>query len=59
MTRAAQVAALSAGAVGAIGPTAPAGPIAEEDWTAALSAVRDLPADPDILLVCHVNPARA
>ena len=56
MTRAAQVAALSAGAVGAIGPTAPAGPIAEEDWTAALSAVRDLPADPDILLVCHVNP---
>jgi phosphoesterase RecJ-like protein len=31
-------------------------PIAEADWAAALAAVRDLPADPEILLVCHLNP---
>jgi bifunctional oligoribonuclease and PAP phosphatase NrnA len=59
VTRAAQVAALSAGPIAPAGPTAsagPAGPIAEADWAAALEAVRDLPADPEILLVCHVNP---
>jgi len=50
VTRAAPVAALPAE------PTAPAEPIAGADWTAALAAIRDLPADPEILLVCHVNP---
>jgi phosphoesterase RecJ-like protein len=30
--------------------------ITEADWAAALTALRDLPADPSILLVCHVNP---
>jgi phosphoesterase RecJ-like protein len=30
--------------------------IPEEDWDSALGALRDLPADPDILLVCHLNP---
>ncbi|MDM4723103.1 bifunctional oligoribonuclease/PAP phosphatase NrnA [Micromonospora sp. WMMA1363] len=32
-----------------------AGP-AEADWAAALAAVRGIPADARILLVCHVNP---
>jgi bifunctional oligoribonuclease and PAP phosphatase NrnA len=50
VTGAAQVAALSAEL------TAPADPIAEADWTAALAALRDLPAEPEILLVCHLNP---
>lgn len=26
------------------------------EWTAAVAAVRDLPADASVLLVCHVNP---
>jgi len=45
---AAQVAALSAE------PITEA--IAEADWAAALATIRDLPADPTVLLVCHVNP---
>lgn len=34
---------------------APAGPT-ETEWAAAVAAVRDLPADARVLLVCHVNP---
>ncbi|MFJ5545422.1 DHH family phosphoesterase [Micromonospora chalcea] len=34
---------------------APAGP-AEADWAAAVAAVRALPADARVLLICHVNP---
>jgi len=57
VTRAAQVAALAGAAAAPAGNGAADGsPIAEADWTAALAAVRDLPADPDILLVCHLNP---
>ncbi|MBP1781536.1 MULTISPECIES: DHH family phosphoesterase [Micromonospora] len=33
----------------------PAGP-AESEWAAAVAAVRDLPADARVLLICHVNP---
>ncbi len=51
MSGATQVAALSAGST-----ATRAEPIAEADWAAALAAVRDLPADPEILLVCHLNP---
>ncbi len=50
----AQVTGLPAGPAPA-GP-ATAGAISEADWAAALAAVRDLPPDPDVLLVCHVNP---
>ncbi|MEH1013817.1 bifunctional oligoribonuclease/PAP phosphatase NrnA [Micromonospora sp. CPCC 206060] len=32
-----------------------AGPT-EADWAAAVAAVRDLPEDPEVLLICHVNP---
>ena len=35
---------------------APARLITEADWSAALAALRDLPPDPTVLLVCHVNP---
>jgi phosphoesterase RecJ-like protein len=48
---AAQVAALGAGSAAPV-----AEPIAEADWAAALAVVRDLPAHPEILLVCHLNP---
>ncbi|MGV9762333.1 DHH family phosphoesterase [Micromonospora tulbaghiae] len=34
---------------------APAGPT-EIEWAAAVAAVRDLPADARVLLICHVNP---
>ncbi|MDX5458054.1 bifunctional oligoribonuclease/PAP phosphatase NrnA [Micromonospora tulbaghiae] len=34
---------------------APAGPT-ETEWAAAVAAVRDLPADARVLLICHVNP---
>ncbi|MBB5112220.1 bifunctional oligoribonuclease/PAP phosphatase NrnA [Micromonospora echinospora] len=34
---------------------APSGP-ADDDWAAAVAAVRDLPADARVLLICHVNP---
>lgn len=30
--------------------------IAEADWSAALTAIKELPAAPSVLLVCHVNP---
>src|SRR6266545_5587933 len=50
VTRAAQATALSAPA------TAEPCAIAEPDWAAAMAALRDLPADPEILLVCHLNP---
>lgn len=30
--------------------------VAEADWAAAVAAVRDLPRDAPVLLVCHVNP---
>lgn len=30
--------------------------IAEQSWAAAVAAIHALPADADILLVCHVNP---
>lgn len=33
-----------------------AGPVSGADWAAAVSAVRKLPVDASILLVCHVNP---
>lgn len=36
-------------------PAAYGGPT-EDDWSAALAAVRDLPADARVLLICHVNP---
>jgi bifunctional oligoribonuclease and PAP phosphatase NrnA len=39
----------------AVGSVAAAA-ITEADWAAALAALRDLPADPTVLLVCHVNP---
>ncbi len=32
------------------------GAIAEADWVAAVDAIRALPAQPSVLLVCHVNP---
>ncbi|GGJ77096.1 phosphoesterase [Pilimelia anulata] len=35
---------------------APAPGISEEQWAAAVTAVRTLPRDASILLVCHVNP---
>ncbi|MEH0840831.1 bifunctional oligoribonuclease/PAP phosphatase NrnA [Micromonospora sp. CPCC 205711] len=35
--------------------SAPAGPT-EADWAAAVAAVRGLPADARVLLICHVNP---
>ncbi|MFF5171139.1 bifunctional oligoribonuclease/PAP phosphatase NrnA [Micromonospora sp. NPDC000089] len=35
--------------------SAPAGPT-EADWSAAVSAVRELPPDARVLLICHVNP---
>jgi len=50
VTRAAQATALSAPA------TAEPCAIAEPDWAAAMAALRDLPAAPEILLVCHLNP---
>ncbi|KAB1903254.1 bifunctional oligoribonuclease/PAP phosphatase NrnA [Micromonospora sp. AMSO1212t] len=34
---------------------APAGPT-ETEWAAAVAAVRDLPTDARVLLICHVNP---
>jgi phosphoesterase RecJ-like protein len=34
----------------------PAGTIAEADWSAALTAIKELPPEPSVLLVCHVNP---
>lgn len=40
---------------GSVG-VAPVPAIAEADWAAALAALRDLPAEPTILLVCHLNP---
>ncbi|MFB6395356.1 bifunctional oligoribonuclease/PAP phosphatase NrnA [Polymorphospora lycopeni] len=36
-------------------PPAPGGPT-EEDWAAAVAAVRSLPAGGRVLLICHVNP---
>jgi bifunctional oligoribonuclease and PAP phosphatase NrnA len=37
-----------------VGP--PTDPISEADWAAALAALRTLPPDPTVLLVCHLNP---
>jgi phosphoesterase RecJ-like protein len=37
------------------GPPAGAGP-SDTDWAAAVAAVRDLPPDARVLLICHVNP---
>jgi bifunctional oligoribonuclease and PAP phosphatase NrnA len=36
--------------------TAAGGAISEEDWAAAVAAIRVLPERPTVLLVCHVNP---
>jgi phosphoesterase RecJ-like protein len=36
-------------------PTVAAGP-SEAEWAAAVAAIRDLPADARVLLICHVNP---
>jgi phosphoesterase RecJ-like protein len=36
--------------------TEPVDAIAEADWSAALLAIKELPAEPSVLLVCHVNP---
>jgi phosphoesterase RecJ-like protein len=48
----------SGGAAG--GDLAEAAPVgsgpSEEDWAAAVAAVRGLPADARVLLICHVNP---
>jgi phosphoesterase RecJ-like protein len=33
-----------------------AGGISEADWDAAVTAIKELPAEPSVLLVCHVNP---
>jgi bifunctional oligoribonuclease and PAP phosphatase NrnA len=30
--------------------------ISEADWDAAVTAIKELPAEPSVLLVCHVNP---
>jgi bifunctional oligoribonuclease and PAP phosphatase NrnA len=38
------------------GPVGSASAITEADWAAAVAAIRSLPADGTVLLVCHVNP---
>lgn len=45
----------SAGSALAQSPPAGSGPTAAE-WAAAVGAVRNLPADGRVLLICHVNP---
>lgn len=39
-----------------VDPLAPLSGPTEADWTAAVAAVRAVPADGTVLLVCHVNP---
>jgi phosphoesterase RecJ-like protein len=42
--------------VTAAAPAAPLRASTEDEWTGAVEAIRGLPADGTILLVCHVNP---
>ncbi|NGM11805.1 bifunctional oligoribonuclease/PAP phosphatase NrnA [Verrucosispora sp. CWR15] len=55
---AASARAATAGPVDSAGssPSAPASGPTEADWAAAVAAVRQLPADGRVLLICHVNP---